>query len=182
MSIPRSIIHFSTSSASQHPCLLPCRMLVEDCMMWEGNFKTHWQVKVFKQPYQLAAPHRLTSNSWVLAARRCPSCWDKCLRQTKVTSLQYISKTTEGGTIVATDGCRGKRQHQASTYDASPKCSPSLWLFIWADFLSQALLPSFINLQWNTPVTHPVSFLKQLTFCSLPQQVPKLYYQVSEWF
>lgn len=130
MSIPRSIIHFSTSSASQHPCLLPCRMLVEDCMMWEGNFKTHWQVKVFKQPYQLAAPHRLTSNSWVLAARRCPSCWDKCLRQTKVTSLQYISKTTEGGTIVATDGCRGKRQHQASTYDASPKCSPSLWLFL----------------------------------------------------
>lgn len=42
------------------------------------------------QSFQVAlpAPHRLTSNSWVLAARRCPSCWDKCPLQTKVTSSQ----------------------------------------------------------------------------------------------
>lgn len=75
MSILRSIICFSASSASLHPPPMPrsckpytwmktdtnskaCETLGEDCITWEGDCKTHWQMEVFKWHSQLASPHQ----------------------------------------------------------------------------------------------------------------------------
>lgn len=92
------------------------RRLAENGIVWEGNFTTLWQIQAFKQ---LAAPQTHQPQP-VPTARRCLSCQNKGLMQTR-TPCRHLSKTTPGGTGVATDGCQGMRQHQASTQEHFPQ-------------------------------------------------------------
>lgn len=151
------------------------RRLAENGIVWEGNFTTLWQIQAFKQ---LAAPQTHQPQP-VPTARRCLSCQNKGLMQTR-TPCRHLSKTTPGGTGVATDGSGDEATPGKHTGTLPPSALLTSDYFYPTGFPKPSIVSVIHQPTMKLFQLLILSPLKAVHFLQPSPAIPKVYYQISE--